>query len=62
MDMIAQSLKREGRRTWRPERVVWIAGGGVDVVGGMIGVVLATEWKEAFPQSVLLQIYAGLSL
>lgn len=34
----------------------------MDVVGGMIGVVLATEWKEAFPQSVLLQIYAGLSL
>jgi hypothetical protein len=39
--MVAQLLKRAGKRTWRPERVVRAAGGG----GAAAGVVMTAGLK-----------------
>jgi hypothetical protein len=45
VEMVAQSLKRAGKRTWRPERVVRIMGGGGVACGPAAGVVSAAGLK-----------------
>jgi hypothetical protein len=43
-------VKRAGKRTWRPERVVWVAVGGGGVVAGVgAGIVLAGELDVGLP-------------
>jgi sugar (pentulose or hexulose) kinase len=57
-EMVAQVLKCMGKWTWRPERVVWVAGGGDSVAGGAIaaGVVLAAGLQTVFLKSALLNM------
>jgi hypothetical protein len=51
--MVAEVSKRAGKRTWRPERVVWVAGGCGSVAGcGVAGIVLAEDLQVVLPQSV----------
>jgi hypothetical protein len=56
-------LKCAAKQTWRPERVVWVAGGGGSVTGGAVaGVALAEGLKVVFPQSASFIVYTGLTL
>jgi hypothetical protein len=43
-------MKRAGKHTWRPKRVVWVAAGGGGVAAGIgAGVVLAGEFDVGLP-------------
>jgi hypothetical protein len=44
-EMVAQSLKRAGKRTWRPERVVRIMGGSGAACGPAAGAASAAGLK-----------------
>jgi hypothetical protein len=58
--MVAQVLKRAGKRVWLPERVVRVAGGGggSGVAAGAIaaGVALAAGLQTVFSQSASLNM------
>jgi hypothetical protein len=54
-EMVAQVLKRAGKWTWLPERVVWVVGGGGSVASGvMVGVALTAGLQTVFLKSASL--------
>jgi hypothetical protein len=51
-ETVAFVLNLAGKRAYRPERIVWVAGGGGGVPGDAVaGVALADELKVVLPQS-----------
>jgi hypothetical protein len=48
-EMVAQLLKRVGKRTWRSERVVHAMGSGGAAGGAEAGVLLAAGLKAVVP-------------
>jgi hypothetical protein len=53
-EMVAQLLKRAGKRTWCPERVVRATGGGGSACGAVAGVASAAGLKflAVVPRSI----------
>jgi hypothetical protein len=54
-------LKRKGKQTWRPERVVREVDGGGVAGSATVDVASTSGLKVVFPRSVLLSMYAGLT-
>jgi hypothetical protein len=59
-EIVAQLLKRAGKCTWRPERVVLATGGGGVVGGATVGVALSAGLKLLFSWSFPLSMLSRL--